>query len=1239
MEGVERGNSIGCYRKFSVVLQISQKTFGKCCPMVASRRLPLQSRNARRGFVRPLPLLIFLLFALSMITPVYQGSSASTAHLATSNNTQPDNTIVSSVPSQPKSEGVAKNDHGIPSPASSADPSASAVTYQGGPIQLQQNVYLIFWLPSGQHYEPTGSDTFYEQLITDYFEDVGGSQFYEILGQYPDTLDGAPTTTVHVGGVFVDSSPYPESGNQSSPLLGTDIISEVETYLATGAFPIGIDDEFYVFTAYGIDSCQTSADTICSFPTSESAGYCAYHSYFEYDGYSVTFADMGDNPGTSGCEISLSSIGASAYLYGDGLADSEVSLASQEQFDTVSDPILNSWYASSSSTGEISDLCAGSYGPLGASGGNVVLNGQIFLVQEEWSNSAGTCTVTGPQVTPIQVTMTAAAGSDSLSTSNYFQISFAIGKQLFIADYTGQPMQFNADPDTTLTISGTSSASALEKWCLELSCGAYSVNLGTSTLVISLTYYDLLAQTAIEFTSTPAPPSFDTLSYSTAAETAGTAASPLASTLTLSNTSQNIWVLRGSTINVTQQTQTSPTSSQERWYTAAESITVTQVDQLAPVQSFQQYLVTYDDTVVGSSGGQAPAVVYYFLGVPETTTGGSSAWTDAGTTYSYSTTIGTSTSTERLDISPGTGSGTATTSATIDITYYQQFYVSVGYSVGGSVGNTSPVTFSAQLFGAPISFKVGTQSLTSSWLDAGSTYLLPSVLTGSNSTVRWAARLSGTSGTISSATLQISPTYYYQYSISFSYSVNTASGGLAPPSQPTLLYSFLNTETSVGLSTTPTAVWLDAGSSYSLGSVVSASGTERWAAVNETSNIATAPGSTTLVLYDQYEVVFLAVITGGGSPVLPLLNTTTFGQGVSVNLANSTEQVVWIDVGSPYSITNPLRSTSTSERWIAASTNATGIISSPQSVSIQYYHQYLEILSYSLVNGGSPSGGPTVSYTSMGAAASTTASITGIQEWVDAGTQYSFESMLPGSSSSETWNANNATASGVFTSAGNASVAYNHQYYVTAITNTPLAQLPASISGWYDPGASLILTAPSASGWKFEEWAGTYFGNSSTLLLTVVSPITETAVYYVGLTLTAKGYGSISYSFENVTGSVGEGHTETIYVPPNQNLKLQGSGFPIIFKFSGWTGNASSLIPPANSNTTILDTVNPFVLTIRAPTSVIAEYSVNFISVGIVAAIIVVGGVAAMLVLRKPPPPSEFEETRSVENQPIARVN
>jgi hypothetical protein len=88
------------------------------------------------------------------------------------------------------------------------------MTYHGGPIQQTLTAYTIFWSP---HSTLSSS---YRTLINRYFQDVGGSSFYNVLAQYGQ-LPG-PTYIQNVstlGGTWIDTSPYPVDGSPFAPLV------------------------------------------------------------------------------------------------------------------------------------------------------------------------------------------------------------------------------------------------------------------------------------------------------------------------------------------------------------------------------------------------------------------------------------------------------------------------------------------------------------------------------------------------------------------------------------------------------------------------------------------------------------------------------------------------------------------------------------------------------------------------------------------------------------------------------------------------------------------------------------------------------------------------------------------------------------------------------------------------------------------------------------------------------------
>ena len=62
-----------------------------------------------------------------------------------------------------------------------------------GEIMPTTNTHLIFWLPSGFHYEGNSAgDSAYEAAMQKFFQDIGGSQILNTTTQYPGT-NGTPS--------------------------------------------------------------------------------------------------------------------------------------------------------------------------------------------------------------------------------------------------------------------------------------------------------------------------------------------------------------------------------------------------------------------------------------------------------------------------------------------------------------------------------------------------------------------------------------------------------------------------------------------------------------------------------------------------------------------------------------------------------------------------------------------------------------------------------------------------------------------------------------------------------------------------------------------------------------------------------------------------------------------------------------------------------------------------------------
>ena len=288
-----------------------------------------------------------------------------------------------------------------------------------------------------------GGDTNYEAILQNYFHDLAGTSFYNLLTQYADAHGGAVVNDPTFGSIFFDPCGYTSTstsngvtttvpgGTDSNPMYDIDLQNEVEKVTQEMGWPHGLDHEYFIFTGYDAASCFTPADVNnpavpgCSVQ-GPVPGYCAYHGDFiDPNGVPTLYANMADGdytgaPNSTGLCYSAPINGSTTPAHtvngqtvNDGYADAEVNITSHEEFETMSDPMVGTasnyapslgWYANpndantgSSDDGEIGDKCAYIYGEWNpADGANITLqNGDRYIVQEEYSNWNNGCALGG----------------------------------------------------------------------------------------------------------------------------------------------------------------------------------------------------------------------------------------------------------------------------------------------------------------------------------------------------------------------------------------------------------------------------------------------------------------------------------------------------------------------------------------------------------------------------------------------------------------------------------------------------------------------------------------------------------------------------------------------------------------------------------------------------------------------------------------------------------------------------
>ena len=254
--------------------------------------------------------------------------------------------------------------------------------------------------------------------------------------------------------------------------------------------------------------------------------------------------------------------------------------------------------------------------------------------------------------------------------------------------------------------------------------------------------------------------------------------------------------------------------------------------------------------------------------------------------------------------------------------------ITASFSVsGGGSGYSAPVL--TYTIGGAQQTAVLSNTPTSYSADPGSSWSINDPLTGSSSTVRWQTN-QATSGTATSS-VTTALVYYHQFSVTYGFNIV---GGGTGYSSPAVNYTQFGIITST---TTGTAVWGDASSTYSYPAQLSgSSANQRWATSTKAGTI-TAAGTVTVPFYHQYLLSFDYAIVGSGLPSAPTLSSLSFGSAFTQPLT-STLQQVWVDAGQTYSATNPLAGSTAEERWYSPSAN--GTVSGAATIPLSYYHQY-----------------------------------------------------------------------------------------------------------------------------------------------------------------------------------------------------------------------------------------------------------------------------------------------------------
>src|SRR2546422_5701103 len=321
----------------------------------------------------------------------------------------------------------------------------------------------------------------------------------------------------------------------------------------------------------------------------------------------------------------------------------------------------------------------------------------------------------------------------------------------------------------------------------------------------------------------------------------------------------------------------------------------------------------------------------------------------------------------------------------------------------------------------------------------------------------------------------------------------------------------------------------------------------------------TANGWSTFIaaMAETVQLTVAYVVQGGGSAYLaPTFTYVRGGQSVTIALTTAPADFT-VDAGTAWSVSPVLGGSGTNERW-ATNETVSGVAMKSESLTFHYSHQFSASFAYRVTGGGSGFVAPSINYEQFALARSDRANLT---VWVDAGSAYSFPSSLVGSNASERWRADAPNPNGTVVGSGVIEVAYRHQAFLTFGFQGPAESSISPASGWFDVGASLTPIVTPAAGWALGTSIGTgpgaYSGPQASPTILVGGPMSEIAILYPGLTITAGAGGSVSSSFGGISRTVAGGSTRTPFTSTGTTVMVVASPSSS-YTIPPWSGATSS---------------------------------------------------------------------------------
>ena len=334
------------------------------------------------------------------------------------------------------------------------------ISYNGGPVMVgPHNVYFIWY---GNWNNNTATT-----ILPAFISGLNHSLYFNTNFSYAQlVIDPAGTGHVlseaNIANTVTMAGQIFDSYSQGTSLSVTQVQNVVTRGLSNG-LPTDANGIYFVLTSADV-TATSGSQSFCN-------NFCGYHTYNPRN--LLKFAFVGNSARCiNSCAASNIGIGPNGNAGADGMAN----VIAHELNETVTDPLLNAWFAGGTQ-GEVGDLCNFNFGtntefpaPNGAPA-NVVLGTRDFLIQENFVNSSvgGGCQLSyGANGTKSSATVavTGAIACDpgggcddgtvsltvNTTTESVFYDGFGInGAGSVQAIATDLASMFNSDPNSPVT--------------------------------------------------------------------------------------------------------------------------------------------------------------------------------------------------------------------------------------------------------------------------------------------------------------------------------------------------------------------------------------------------------------------------------------------------------------------------------------------------------------------------------------------------------------------------------------------------------------------------------------------------------------------------------------------------------------------------------------------------------------------------------------------------------------------